>query len=358
MDTKAKYRVVGLMSGTSLDGLDIAHCTFTRNNDGWKFTIDNAATIPYNKKWHTKLSQSHTLAAMDLIQTDVEYGKYLGEQCAAFIKENRLKPDFITSHGHTVFHQPQKGFTLQIGNGNALFSVTNIPVVYDLRSLDVMYGGQGAPLVPAGDKWLFSEYDVCLNLGGIANLSTDIKQRRIAFDVCFVNMGLNFLAAKIGKKFDRNGALSSEGDVNKKLLKSLTNIYSKTRKTRPSLGREIFENQIQSLIDDSSIQVNDRLRTFTEAAAMEIVDTILSIRKNAKVLCTGGGAFNSFLMSRMLELGGDDVTFIIPDDEIVKFKEALVFAFLGVLRVNDQANCFKSVTGASKDSSGGILVGF
>ena len=358
MNSKEKYHVLGLMSGTSLDGLDIAFCTFTKNQNSWKFAINEAATIPYSKAWHKRLAEAHSLDAPELVRTDVEYGKYLGEQCLAFLSANRLKPDFITSHGHTIFHQPQKSFTLQIGNGNALYAVTNIPVVCDLRSMDVMRGGQGAPLVPAGDQWLFNDYDVCLNLGGIANLSTEIKKQRIAFDVCFVNMGLNYLAEKVGKKFDRNGMLAAEGEVNAKLLSRLNNVYTRLRKRRPSLGREIFEKSVRPLLDDSSISVHDALRTVTEAAAFEIIETVRALRKNARVLCTGGGTFNSFLVSRMLEIGGDDVTLIIPDDDIIKFKEALVFAFLGVLRVRDEVNCLKSVTGAVQDSSGGILVGF
>ncbi len=358
MDSKEKYKVIGLMSGTSLDGLDIACCTFFRKENGWLFKIEKAETFKYPSRWINNLSHAHLLSGEDLIELDIHYGQYLGTVTKEFITTNKFKADFIASHGHTIFHQPKKEFTYQLGNGNAIHAVTGLPVVYDFRTLDVVLGGQGAPLVPAGDKFLFSEYDVCLNLGGIANLSTDIKNQRVAYDICFTNMGLNYLAAFAGKKYDNGGRMASDGEVNKILLKDLNKVYNKLRDKRPSLGREIFEHRIQPLLDNKKIPLPDRLRTFVESSAKEIIDAITSHKKNSKVLCTGGGAFNSFLVSRMLDLAGDDVTFIIPEEEIVKFKEALVFAFLGVLRVRDEVNCLKSVTGASRDSSGGILAGF
>ncbi|HEY8936110.1 MAG TPA: anhydro-N-acetylmuramic acid kinase [Cyclobacteriaceae bacterium] len=351
-----KYNVVGLMSGTSLDGLDIAHCTFKKTASGWEYSINKADTVKYSKKWSDRLAMAHTLSAEDLLKLDAEYGKLLGDESLKFITNHKLKADFIASHGHTIFHQPDKGFTYQLGNGNALYAATQIPVVYDFRSLDVARGGEGAPLVPAGDKFLFGDYDVCLNLGGIANLSMDIKQKRLAFDICFVNMGLNYLAQKKSKTYDKGGELSSNGTINQKMLSALNKIYSKYRLTKPSLGREIFEKQIKPLLDKEDISIEDRLRTFTESSAQEIVAAFPKEKIN--VLCTGGGAFNSFLISCMLDKCDDDVSIIIPDDNIVKFKEALVFAFLGVLRVRNEVNCLKSVTGAQCDSSGGVAIGF
>lgn len=358
MNAKEKYSVIGLMSGTSLDGLDLAHCVFEKKNDGWKYSIRNATTTRYPATWIKKLSNAHALSGEELIELDLNYGRYLGDITKAFISENKLKADFISSHGHTIFHQPKKGFTYQIGNGNALHAITGLPVVYDFRTMDVVLGGQGAPLVPAGDKFLFTEYDVCLNLGGIANLSMDVKKSRTAFDICFVNMGLNYLAEKKGKRFDKNGEMASSGELNSDLLRRLNTIYQGLRSKRPSLGREMFEQKIRPLLDNESIPLSDRLRTFSESAALEISQAILSAGKTPKVLCTGGGAFNSFVISRMLDLLDDKAVLIIPDDEIVKFKEALVFAFLGVLRVRDEINCLKSVTGAAANSSSGILVGF
>jgi anhydro-N-acetylmuramic acid kinase len=357
MDSKNNFKVIGLMSGTSLDGLDIAYCHFIKKETGWKFAVLHPTTIKYPKGWSDRLSSAQHLSGEALAALDVEYGRFLGKACQVFIAKHRLKVDFIASHGHTIFHQPQKGFTYQIGNGNALYAACGIPVVYDFRSLDVQLGGEGAPLVPAGDKLLFGEYDVCLNLGGIANLSMDIKGKRVAYDICFINMGLNYLMSTIGKSFDDGGQLASQGSVDPVMLKKLDKIYAGLRKRRPSLGREIFEQQIKPVLDESSVNLKDKLRTVAESAAKEIALAIVSGKRNAKVLCTGGGTFNSFFVSCLLEHCGDEAALIIPEENIVKFKEALVFAFLGVLRMQGKPNCLKSVTGAIKDNSGGVLVG-
>lgn len=346
------------MSGTSLDGVDIAYCTFTVEQ-GWTFRLEAAQTVPYSAAWVAKLKTAHTLSSEKLLTLDSEYGAYLGSLCNVFIKKNKIKDlHFIASHGHTIFHQPENKFTLQIGNGNALHAATSLSVINDFRSLDVLYGGQGAPLVPVGDKLIFNEYDVCLNLGGIANLSLDHKGKRIAYDVCFLNMGLNYLAQKMKKSYDASGAAASNGEINKTLLKKLEGVYASLRAKRPSLGRELFEKKIQSLLDTKTISTQDKLRTFTESAALEIVNAVKKYGTNKTVLCTGGGAFNSFLIYRMVELAGDDITFVIPESDIVNFKEAIVFAFLGVLRIRNEANSLKSVTGASRDSSGGVMIGF
>ncbi len=345
------------MSGTSLDGLDIAYCHFSKQPTGWKYVIKSAITVKYPLAWTKKLSSAHLLSGVDLIALDFAYGNFLGKACRDFIQGQKIKADFIASHGHTIYHQPAKGITYQIGNGNAIYSETGVPVIYDFRSLDVQLGGEGAPLVPVGDKLLFSEYDVCLNLGGIANLSMDIKKERIAYDVCFLNMALNFLTSKIGKAFDEGGQLAARGTVNKRMLSKLNEVYLSLRVKRPSLGREIFEQRIQPIIEKSALSVEDKLRTFIESAASEIASAIIATKKDAKVLCTGGGTFNSFFVSCLLEHCDDKAALIIPEEDVVKFKEALVFSFLGVLRLLGQPNCLKSVTGATRDSSGGVLVG-
>jgi anhydro-N-acetylmuramic acid kinase len=304
------------------------------------------------------LSTAQDLTGEDLVALDVSYGKFLGKACNQFVTRHNLRPDFIASHGHTIFHQPQKGFTYQLGNGNALFAQCGIPVVCDFRSFDVLLGGEGAPLVPVGDKLLFNTYDVCLNLGGIANLSMDIKGKRVAYDVSFCNMGLNYLMAKVGKEFDAGGALSSLGKNHQPMLKELNKAYNALRRSRPSLGREIFQQRIRPILDSSGISLKDKLYTYTTSGVKENAEAILGAKKGGKVLCTGGGTFNSFLISRLLDHCGDEATLYIPEDNIIKFKEALVFAFLGVRRVRGEVNCLRSVTGATKDSSSGVLVGF
>lgn len=355
---KTKYKVIGMMSGTSLDGLDIASCVFRKSDSGWRYAIEAATTVKYPAAWQSALAEAHTLSGLDLMALDAAYGSYLGKAVRVFADKHALKPAFVASHGHTVFHQPRKKFTTQIGNGFTLYAACGLPVICDFRMQDVAFGGEGAPLVPAGDKFLFSEYDVCLNLGGIANLSVDVKGQRTAFDICFCNMALNALAEETGKKFDKSGAIAADGSVDEKLLGSLQNVYRKFRKKRPSLGREIFEKEVVHLLKDKTVSLEDRLCTFTESAAREICDAIKSRRQNARVLCTGGGAFNAFLIARMLENGGDDITFVIPEDDVVKFKEAMVFGFLGVLRVRNEVNVLRSVTQALRNSSAGTMIGF
>jgi len=346
------------MSGTSLDGLDIAYCHFRKTQKGWGFSLKNATTLKYPSAWKDKLSTAQHLQGEKLLELDAQYGKYLGNICRDFVSKNKLRVDFIASHGHTIFHQPKKSFTYQLGSGNALHAASGIPLVFDFRSLDVMLGGEGAPLVPAGDKFLFGDYDVCLNLGGIANLSMEIKGSRVAYDICFNNMGLNYLMSKVGKEFDEDGAMSSDGKLHLKMLKKLDAVYRPLRNKRPSLGRELFEQRIQPILDEPGIKLKDKLRTFTVSAAREIAQAIASSKKQGSVLCTGGGAFNSFFISQMLDQCGDSVSIVIPDEDIIKFKEAIVFGFLGVLKVRGEINCLKSVTGASRNSSSGSLIGF
>jgi anhydro-N-acetylmuramic acid kinase len=317
-----------------------------------------AETIAYDKTWRKMLSVAHLLSGEDLIRLHTLYGHYLGNLINAFCKKNAIdNVDFISSHGHTIFHQPQLGFTFQLGDGHAIHAITGKQVVFDFRSLDVARGGQGAPLVPVGDHLLFHEYDVCLNIGGIANCSMQQNKKRIAFDICFANMILNHLSDQVGKKFDKDGAMAASGRVDKRLLERLMAGYSKIRGTRPSLGREFFEDKIQPLVDHSEVSVPDKLATAIESIAIEIGRSI-SDGKRKTVLCTGGGAFNHYLMFRLLERVGDKVSLVIPNESLVKFKEAIVFGFLGVLRVRNEVNCLKSVTGATHDSSSGTMIGF
>ncbi len=358
MIIKSRYRVIGAMSGTSLDGLDIASCVLRKLKSGWKYEIEAATTLKYSPRWLSRLAQAHTLSGQELMALDADYGTFVGNAVKDFLDTHQLRADFIASHGHTVFHQPVRRFTTQIGNGYSLHVASSLPVVCDFRMYDVARGGEGAPLVPIGDKLLFHEYDVCLNLGGIANLSTDVKGKRVAYDICFCNMALNMLAGEVSQRFDKNGRIAAGGKVNDRLLATLNRVYRRYRAKRPSLGREIFEKDFIPLITDKRVSLEDRLCTFTESAAMEICGSIASQKRSPQVLCSGGGTFNAFLISRMLEHGGDDITFIIPDEVVVKFKEALVFAFLGVLRVRNETNSLKSVTHASRDTSSGTMIGF
>jgi anhydro-N-acetylmuramic acid kinase len=354
MKSKANYKVIGVMSGTSLDGMDIALCHFSYRKK-WKFEILSARTIPYSSHWKESLASAHLLPGNELVALDAAYGTLIGGNCTKFIATNNLKNiDAIASHGHTIFHETSRRFTFQIGNGSALYAKTGIPVVYDFRSLDVALKGEGAPLVPVGDRHLFGKYDVCLNLGGIANLSFEKKEQRIAFDVCFANMGLNYLAGKSGKLLDEEGKMARAGHVQNELLQSLKTVYGSFSRRRPSLGREGFEKDIKNLLNNEAISLPDRLRTFCESIGDEIARSIPSGK--LKIMVSGGGALNSFLMEVIQQKTGK-AKVVFPSRQIIEFKEALVFAFLGVLRLRGEINVLKSVTRATADSCSGVMVG-
>jgi len=350
-----EYSVIGLMSGTSLDGLDIAYCTFKSNKGKWQYSIKCAETIKYSKEWFQKLKEAHHYGGEKLLQIHSEYGEFLGKKVLDFIRKNKLITiDLVSSHGHTVFHNPENGFTFQLGNGASLAATCGITSVCDFRILDVALKGQGAPLVPIGDRLLFPEYDFCLNLGGFSNISYEVKGNRIAFDICPVNTALNYLAETRGKAFDRGGAIAKSGRINKELLVKLNKLDYYQKKKSKSLGREWLQKYFLPVLNSSNISIEDKLATVTEHIAYQISQVILSVDKKGKILITGGGAKNSFLILKLKEkLRGSQI--IIPEQSLVDFKEALVFAFLGILRMEQKINTLCSVTGASKDSSGGVV---
>jgi anhydro-N-acetylmuramic acid kinase len=351
MDKTKTMNILGLMSGTSLDGLDIALCQFSVEDGVYNYKILKAQTIQYNKFWKNTLSQSHLLTAEQCFKVNADYGKYIGEQINIFLKDEKIRPQAIASHGHTVFHNPPNGFTTQLGSGAHITSETNITTVCDFRSLDVALGGQGAPLVPIGDKLLFGEYEACLNLGGIANISFDKNGEIIAFDICVVNMLLNFLSEKLGKAYDDGGNVARMGKLLPTLLDQLNNMVINETQPSNSLGREYFEERILPLFTGEE-NTQDLLNTAIEYTSTTISST-LNFYHIRNCLLTGGGAFNTFLIEKIQSKTLCNLR--IPSKEIINFKEALIFAFLGYLRLNNQINTFKSVTGAIRDSSGGAI---
>lgn len=356
MKNRKEYKAAGLMSGTSLDGLDIAVASFSLDNGQWHWELIQADTVPYPQEWADRLRECMQLDGEALSRLHVDLGNYFGRVLAAFLKSTGLQPDLVASHGHTVFHQPEHRLTLQIGAGTEIHVQTGLPVVCDFRTLDLALGGQGAPLVPVGDQYLFGEYDACLNLGGIANISYDAEGRRMAYDICPCNMVLNHLAARAGKSYDPEGSMASAGQVQESLLEGLNRLEFYEKAAPKSLGLEYVESQIFPLLRDGN--TNDLLRTAVEHTAYQITQSIReSDLKQPRVLVTGGGAMNTFLIDRMRSMlqGGAEV--VVPSSGIVSFKEALVFAFLGVLRVRDEVNVLSSVTGASRDSSSGVIFG-
>lgn len=349
-----KYSAIGIMSGTSLDGVDLAGCEFTHHDNTWNFRILAAETIPYDNNWRTRLSQAHLLSGLELTRLDAEYGRFLGKLCYDFIFKHHLHPAIIASHGHTVFHQPAAGFTLQIGSGAQIAAQTRITTVCDFRTLDVALGGQGAPLVPVGDLLLFADYPFCLNIGGFANLSYNENGQRTAFDVCPANFVMNFLAKKSGKEYDENGNLAASGNIISEVSEQLNHLDFYHKNPPKSLGREWVEKNILPLLSEN-YRVVDLLRTMVEHVAFQISEATKHA-ESAEILVTGGGAKNAFLVERLEALTKHKV--VIPDSQIIDYKEALVFAFLGVLRMTDQPNCLGSVTGAGTDNVGGAVYCF
>lgn len=345
-----EYKVIGLMSGTSLDGVDIAYCIF-RYDERWDFEIIHAETVQYPSEWIDKLTGAFYLDSQSLSNLDVEYGRYLGNVTLKFIQLNNLKPDFISSHGHTIFHQPEKGYTLQIGDGRSIFEINGLPVVYDFRTLDVKFGGQGAPLVPIGDRLLFPEYDYCLNLGGIANISYEQENNRIAYDICPFNQVLNQLAQEVGKDYDAYGEMAKQGKVDQSLLENLDSLAYYSDDPPKSLGREWVDRVFIPLLNENKMSIEDKLTTSVRHFAHQIAT---SVSKGNNVMVTGGGAYNTYFIEQIRTLS--DLSWFVPSDELINYKEALIFAFLGVLRWRNEINCLSSVTGASKDSSCGIIV--
>ena len=347
------------MSGTSLDGLDIAYCEFSNQTGEWDFSLGPAITIGYTEEFKSKLRLENNLSSEALLKNDVEFGGWCGLQVKNFIEAHSLNPDFIASHGHTIFHQPDQKFTCQIGNGQALMTTANCPVINDFRTLDVSLGGQGAPLVPIGDDLLFGKYDYCLNLGGIANFSSRIDKEVLAWDICPANMVLDFLAKKLGKQYDNEGAIAASGNVDEVLLAKLNDLDFYKANDPKSLGYEWVSQSVFPLLSETQHTIPDLLATFVTHIAHQIGRTFQSINtsKTASILVTGGGAFNDFLISKIKYFSGPDMKVVVPDKNIVSFKEALVFAFLGVLCFRNENNCLKSVTGAQKDSCGGTIHG-
>jgi anhydro-N-acetylmuramic acid kinase len=341
---------IGLMSGTSLDGIDLVYIKFLKNKN-ISFEILHSETIAYAKEWKEVLQQAISFSSEELFALDSTYGKYLGNIIQNFIEKYKIKNiDFIASHGHTVLHQPEKGITLQIGSGEEIAKITKQKVVCDFRTQDVELGGQGAPFVPIGDALLFPEYDFCLNLGGFSNVSFRKEEQRVAFDICPVNIVLNFYANKIGLEYDASGKIASEGKRNEQLLEQLNALDFYKIAPPKSLGLEWVQKEILPLIDAYKITISSILSTFVEHIAIQIADII---KDSGSVLITGGGVFNSFLMQRIEK--HSNVKIKQAPDALIHYKEALIFAFLGMLKIDNQINCLKSVTGASKNHSSGLI---
>ncbi len=350
------FHAIGLMSGSSLDGLDICYVQFTKHDLNFEYEIIYADCIEYNNEFRERLRNAYNLTAFEFAKLHREVGKYFGKLTHDFIQKNNIDElDFICSHGQTIFHQPNLGFTTQIGCGAQIAAQTNTKVVCDLRTSDVANCGQGAPIVPVAEKYLFADYKVFLNIGGIANIAIHKSEGVIAYDICAANTLLNYFAKQNGLEYDKNGDLARSGRINEQLLQELNNIDFCKQAAPKSLGSEhIFTDWIP-LFEKYEISVEDKLATAVEHIAMQVEKAIKSqiINLESEMLITGGGAFNSFLVERIQHHSNAQV--VIPDILTVQNKEALAMAFIGLLRILEIPNCLASVTGAKKDVVGGAV---
>lgn len=355
-------KIIGVMSGSSLDGLDVAECIFTWK-DGlldWKFGA--LETIPIEEKWAVRLKALPSQSAYDFVRTNVYFGHYMGEAIKGFIDRNDLSPDYIALHGHTIFHEPDKNLTVQIGDPSAVAAFTKCAVIHDFRSLDIALGGQGAPVAPIVDRDLLKGYSFYLNLGGIANISADVGGRFVAFDICPLNQVLNAFANKLGLPYDDNGEKARAGKVDEDFLFAANEIPFYKEPYPKSLGNNWIQKQVIPFFLTLESSWEDKLATAVEMMAQQIKNSVFKVieeegmqDKTYTVLVTGGGAFNGFLIERMRSLCGNQISFIIPDENIIHYKEALLMAYMGLLRVKRKPNCLKTVTGARVDNVGGGL---
>ena len=342
---KNTYRILGVMSGTSIDGLDLAICSFNKTKE-WNFKIEKCKTVKYTKNWKYILGNLHNSTIQDILKHDIIYAKLIAKEIKKFLKNENV--DFIASHGHTIFHQPEKKYTLQIGNGRTIANITRLKTINNFRNLDISLGGQGAPLVPVGDLKLFKNFKYCLNIGGIANISIKEKNKIKAFDICPANIVLNKISRKLKLDFDNNGNLAKQGKIITKLFSKLNSLSYYNNKSPKSLSREWVEKNIDPLILER-YNHKDVLHTLCEHMGKQIGQYL----KEDKTLVTGGGAFNKYLIKRIENYSNSQI--VLPNKKIINFKEALIFAFLAVLKIRNQNNCLKSVTGAKQNSCGGEI---
>ena len=346
------YTALGIMSGSSLDGLDLAFCSFERGGDGWSYQIVQSETIPYPEEWKLILADLPEKTAVELVEYDIGYGIFLAEAVNGFLDKSGLEPDLIASHGHTIFHAPAKGYSFQLGHGQTIAQFTGMTTINDFRIKDIQLGGQGAPLVPIGDELLFAEYDFCLNIGGIANISYELDGKRMACDICPANQLLNYLSLQLGKPFDENGNFAQLGKLNQQLFEQLNNDPYYQKASPKSLSNQYVQTSFVKILDEADCALEDKLYTVVKHIAYQL-STIVKNSTGKKMLITGGGAHNRFLTAAISMETKNEI--IIPNKEIVDFKEALIFALMGVLRKLGEVNCLASATGAGTDSCSGII---
>lgn len=354
------YRALGLMSGSSLDGLDMAFVEFHEAGGKWTFELKQADCLPYSKEWEVKLAQATKLNAGEYLLLHTEYGRYIASQVKHFIEKYELdyQVQLISSHGHTTFHFPEQHTTGQLGDGASIAALTGIATVTDLRAVDMALGGQGAPIVPIGERLLWPGYPILLNLGGIANVSIQSNDKHVAFDICPANKVLNLLIQETGKAYDDGGSLAAQGTVNEPLLSALNALDYYSKPYPKSLANDFGIEIVYPLVKNAGLTLPDALATYVEHIAVQLKQALLSFKSEEPIsmLITGGGAHHRYMGSRInYHLASLNITAEIPDASIINYKEAIVMALMGVLRWREEVNVYSAVTGAERNSVGGAL---
>ncbi|NUO02944.1 MAG: anhydro-N-acetylmuramic acid kinase [Saprospiraceae bacterium] len=364
--TATNYKALGLMSGSSLDGLDLAFCDlkFTETGDLTAWHLVASDTLPFSENWKKTLAELPSGSALQLAEAHAGFGEYVGDLVNLFLKKYQLVPDFIASHGHTIFHYPNKRFTTQIGDGAAIAARTGIMVIDNFRAQDIALGGQGAPLAPLADRVLFSDYDFCLNLGGISNLTFKANNGRyVAYDIGGANQVLNALVQPLGLAYDDRGQLAASGKLNADLKTKADALPYFSQPYPKSLGNDWVRREHTPIFVEYDCPVADKLHTACRHIAGQIAVHLTQTlerenvkREQYKLLATGGGALNDFLIACIREACRDQqVEIVVPDARIISFKEAILMALMGALRLLGKPNCIASVTGAGRDAVSGAV---
>lgn len=358
-----EYRVLGIMTGSSLDGVDLAYCILREDQQRWSYEIVNAECVPFPPLWKQRLLNLVLQNAVNYLKADAHFGHFLGETARKFIDEHQLENrlDFIASHGQTIFHQPENQMTSQIGDGAAIVAETGFPVICNFRTTDVALGGQGAPMAPIIDRLFFPDYAFCLNLGGIANISVKRDGRMIGYDICGANMVLNMLCSSVGLDMDKDGEIARSGTVNLQLMDELNTQWYYDKPYPKTIGGGWVTKVFLPVFRKYRLKLEDALCTATEHIAQQISKDIkkiyvnegIELRDDDAVLVTGGGVFNKFLLERINH--HVPISVVVADPQTSKFKEALLVALMGVLRLRGEVNMLASVTGAREDSCGGVI---
>ncbi len=358
------YKVIGLMSGSSLDGLDIAYTELHESAGKWTYELLATDCVAYSEEWKHKLQAATTMNAYDYQCLHTAYGHFIGEQVNHFIAQHQLehKVQLISSHGHTTFHVPNLKMTGQIGDGAAIAATTQINVVSDLRAMDIAFGGQGAPIVPIGEKLLLGDYTFFLNLGGIANISANLPDTYVAFDTSPANRILNLLIAEKGLAYDAGGQFAATGKVDEVLLLQLNALDYYQQPFPKSLANDFGTDVMLPLINKTTLTLQDKMCTLIEHMVHQIKNAITQIGQqhtlpaSMRMLVCGGGTLNSFAVERLTKVLQDiHVEVVVPDEKLILYKEALVMALIGVLRWREEYNVLHTVTGASRSSIGGAV---